>query len=59
MVVVYRNTGAPYLVCINAAQSMYDNEYKSMVVSAYSGQKYRGPTCLPYRKCVVAASTIG
>lgn len=38
---VYRKTDAPYLVCVNAAQAVYDNEYKSMVSSTYHGNKYR------------------
>ncbi|PSL38202.1 uncharacterized protein DUF2599 [Labedella gwakjiensis] len=38
---VYRTVDAPRLVCSNAAQAVYDNEYKPMVASAYEGQKRR------------------
>ncbi|WP_169513511.1 DUF2599 domain-containing protein [Agromyces italicus] len=40
-VAVYRSTSAPRTVCVNAAQAVYDNEYKPLVSSTYEGQKWR------------------
>ncbi len=38
---VYRKSTAPFTVCVNAAQSVYDNEYKPLVAASYEGQKWR------------------
>lgn len=37
---VWRQSNAPFTVCTNAAQAVYDNEYKALVpATAYQGQK--------------------
>lgn len=38
---VYRTSGASYTVCVNAAQAVYENEYKALVSAFYEGQKWR------------------